>query len=59
VNWSAKGREWLSLHYEGESIFGSTLPYQGVCKRHGVEDTHVTQGSLVRSALKEIFFLEQ
>lgn len=45
TNWSAKERARSSLHYEGEGTL-IHLSYQGVCRRHGVEDLCVTPGEL-------------
>ena len=48
MNRSAKGGVRSSLHYggEGDLIHPS---YQGVCGRHGTEDSQVTHGDLVSS----------
>jgi hypothetical protein len=48
MNRSAKDGTGSSLHYggEGDLIHPS---YQGVCGRHGMEDSQVTHGDLVSS----------
>jgi hypothetical protein len=48
MNRSAKDGARSSLHYggEGDLIHPS---YQGVCGRHGMEDSQVTHGDLVSS----------
>jgi len=48
MNRSAQDGKWSSLHYGGEGV-GFLPSYQGVCGRHGVEETCVTQGDLVLS----------
>ena len=47
MNRSAKGGARSSLHYGGEGVLIHP-PYQGVCGRHGTEDSCVTPGGLVR-----------
>jgi hypothetical protein len=47
MNRSAKGEARSSLHYGGEGVLIHS-PHQGVCGRHGTEDSCVTPGGLVR-----------
>ena len=47
MNRSAKGEERSSLHYGDEGVLIHS-PHQGVCGRHGTEDSCVTPGGLVR-----------
>ena len=43
MNWSAKDGARSSPHYGGEGV--SIHPsHQGVCRRHGTEEPHVTPG---------------
>ena len=50
MNWSAKDGARSSPHYGGEGV--SIHPsHQGVCRRHGTEEPHVTPGGLVRSSV--------
>ena len=49
MNWSAKDGARSSPHYGGEGV--SIHPsHQGVCRRHGTEEPHVTPGGLARSS---------
>ena len=49
MNWSAKDGARPSPHYGGEGV--SIHPsHQGVCRRHGTEEPHVTPGGLARSS---------
>ena len=49
MNWSAKDGARSSPHYGGEGV--SIHPsHQGVCRRHGMEEPHVTPGDLARSS---------
>jgi len=48
MNRSAKDGERSSLHYGGEGVLVHPS-YQGVCGRHGMEDSYVTHGGLVLS----------
>jgi len=45
TNRSAQGGARSSLHYGGEGVLIHP-PYQGVCGRHGTEDSCVTPGGL-------------
>ena len=45
TNRSAQGGVRSSLHYGGEGVLIHP-PYQGVCGRHGMEDSCVTPGGL-------------
>ena len=47
MNRSAKGEARSSLHYGDEGVLIHS-PHQGVCGRHGTEDSCVTPGGLVR-----------
>jgi len=47
TNRSAQGGARSSLHYGGEGVLIHP-PYQGVCGRHGMEDSCVTPGGLSR-----------
>lgn len=47
TNRSAQGGARSSLHYGGEGVLIHP-PYQGVCGRHGTEDSCVTPGGLSR-----------
>ena len=47
MNRSAKGEARSSLHYGGEGVLIHS-PHQGVCRRHGTEDSCVTPGGLFR-----------
>jgi len=47
MNRSAKGGARSSLHYGGEGALIHP-PHQGVCGRHGTEDSGVTPGGLAR-----------
>ena len=50
MNWSAKDGARSSPHYGGEGV--SIHPsHQGVCRRHGTEEPHVTPGDLARSSV--------
>ena len=46
MNRSAKDGARSSLHYGGEGILIHS-PHQGVCGRHGTEDSCVTPGGLI------------
>ncbi len=49
MHWSAKDGARSSPHYGGEGV--SIHPsHQGVCRRHGTEEPHVTPGDLARSS---------
>ena len=48
MNRSAKDGVRSSLHYGGEGVLVHPS-YQGVCGRHGMEDSYVTHGDLVLS----------
>ena len=48
TNRSAKEEARSSLHYGGEGVLVHSS-YQGVCGRHGVEDSCVTSGDLAGS----------
>jgi hypothetical protein len=48
MNRSAKEETRSSPHYEGEGILVHSS-HQGVCGRHGMEDSGVTSGELVES----------
>ena len=49
MHWSAKDGARSSPHYGGEGV--SIHPsHQGVCRRHGTEEPHVTPGGLARSS---------
>ena len=49
MNWSAKDGARSSPHYRGEGVFIHPS-HQGVCRRHGTEEPHVTPGGLARSS---------
>ncbi len=52
MHWSAKDGARSSPHYGGEGV--SIHPsHQGVCRRHGTEEPHVTPGDLARSSTSE------
>ena len=48
MNRSAEGGTWSSPHYGGEGVL-TPPPHQGVCGRHGTEDSGVTPGELAAS----------
>ena len=49
MHWSAKDGARSSPHDGGEGV--SIHPsHQGVCRRHGTEEPHVTPGDLARSS---------
>jgi len=50
MNWSAKDGARSSQHYDGEGVLIHPS-YQGVCRRHGMEDQCVTPGGLIGSRL--------
>ena len=51
MNWSAKDGARSSLHYGGEGV--SIHPsHQGVCRRHGTEEPHVTPGGLALGLIR-------
>jgi hypothetical protein len=49
MNRSAKGEARSSLHYGDEGVLIHS-PHQGVCGRHGMEDSCMTPGGLIWSS---------